>query len=35
MIKIKTKILIIIMMINKVISYDNDDDIKRLKSQSQ
>ena len=31
----KTKILIIIMMINKVISYDNDDDIKRLKSQSQ
>ena len=35
MIKMKTKILIIIMMINKVISYDNDDDIKRLKSQSQ
>ena len=31
----KTKILIIIMMINKVISYDNDGDIKRLKSQSQ
>ena len=31
----KTKILIIIMIINKVISYDNDDDIKRLKSQSQ
>ena len=35
MIKMKTKIVIIIMMINKVISYDNDDDIKRLKSQSQ
>ena len=35
MIKMKTKILIIIMIINKVISYDNDDDIKRLKSQSQ
>ena len=31
----KTKILMIIMMINKVITYDNDDDIKRLKSQSQ
>ena len=34
MIKIKAKILIIIMII-KVINNNNDEDIKRLKAQSQ